>query len=220
MLGFVLAKHLQLRQRDARVHLAPKVAAAKAAEPTPATSASATPAQPTANTTTPPVTAAQQSSGITVRPAGHEASPVPPGGLRVLDNGREIFRMMPKPIPAEQRPSEKNVDKSDVVQRAAAIEPQQVVQLSPEAAEGSLLRRVEPQYPGQARAQKIQGAVVLDVYIRASGSVESVQVVSGDPLLAQASTDAVKQWRFKPHTENGLPAQMETRVTLNFRLPQ
>lgn len=221
MLGFVVAKHLQLRQRAARVHSAPRVAAAKAAEPTPSLNSGSTSVNSIANINPPPATAVQQSNGITIRPAGRgDASPVPPGSLRIYENGKEVFRVKPPSIPLEANPADKSVDRSSVVQRAAAIEAEQIVQLSPEAAEGSLLRRVEPQYPDQARAQKIQGAVVLDVHIRASGAVEGVQVVSGDPLLVQASTDAVKQWRFRPHTQNGLPAQMETRVTLNFRLPQ
>jgi outer membrane biosynthesis protein TonB len=45
-------------------------------------------------------------------------------------------------------------------------------------------------------------------------------VVSGSPQLAQASTDAVRQWRFKPRNVNGRAAEMQTRITLNFRLPQ
>jgi outer membrane biosynthesis protein TonB len=35
-----------------------------------------------------------------------------------------------------------------------------------------------------------------------------------------ASTDAVKQWRFKPRTVKGRSVEMQTTVTLNFRLPQ
>jgi TonB family protein len=223
MLAFVVAKHVQLRQREARAHSAPKVAAAKATEFTPAASPASTLAAPkeTASTGGSGELPTQQANGITIRPAGRgDASSVPPGGLRIYENGKEIFRLTAPPIPADGNLEDKRDNKRNVVQQATAIEREQIVQLSPEAADGSLLRRVEPQYPDQARAQKIQGSVVLDVHIRANGAVEGVQVVSGDPLLAQASTDAVKQWRYKPYLENGLPAQMETRVTLNFTLPQ
>jgi outer membrane biosynthesis protein TonB len=50
--------------------------------------------------------------------------------------------------------------------------------------------------------------------------VQNVQTISGPAELAQASMDAVKQWRFKPHLVGGRPTPMQTRITLNFRLPQ
>jgi len=106
------------------------------------------------------------------------------------------------------------------VQRASAVEPADVLEVPAEVAEGSLLHRVEPDYPEEARQQRIQGALVLEVHIAQDGSVREVTVVSGPPLLAQAATDAVKQWRFKPRLVSGRPAEMQTRITLNFRLPQ
>jgi protein TonB len=91
--------------------------------------------------------------------------------------------------------------------------------LAPDVAEGSLLQRVEPEYPEEARQQRIQGAVVLEVRIGRDGAIEEVKLVSGQPLLAKAAIAAVKQWRFKPRLENGQPVGMQTRVTLNFRIP-
>jgi protein TonB len=61
---------------------------------------------------------------------------------------------------------------------------------------------------------------VLSVRIAQNGSVQSVTQLSGPPLLAQAATDAVKQWRFKPHLVGGRRAEMQTKITLDFRLPQ
>jgi len=78
---------------------------------------------------------------------------------------------------------------------------------------------VEPEYPEEARQQRIQGAVALDVRIGRDGAVQDVKVVSGHRLLADAAIAAVKQWRFKPRMEAGRPVEMQTRVTLNFRMP-
>lgn len=86
--------------------------------------------------------------------------------------------------------------------------------------EGSLLRRVELEYPADARQQKIQGTVVLDVKIGGDGAVQDLKILSGPPELADAAMNAVKQWRFKPRRVNGQPTPMQTTVTLNFRLPQ
>jgi TonB family protein len=44
-------------------------------------------------------------------------------------------------------------------------------------------------------------------------------VISGDPLLVQAATEAVRQWRFQPHHSKGQLTGFETRITINFLLP-
>jgi protein TonB len=92
--------------------------------------------------------------------------------------------------------------------------------LDPEVAEGSLVHRVEPDYPEEARKQGIQGAVVLEVHIGRDGAIQDVKVVSGQLLLANAAIAAVKQWRIRPHMVQGQPVEMQTRITLNFRLPR
>ena len=147
-------------------------------------------------------------------PAKSKERTVPPGGLQVFENGKEIFRMPPPPSESAQNRTEPSV--GDGVQRASSEEPEP----SSAAAAGSLLHRVEPEYPEVARQQRIQGPVVLDVHIGGDGAVQDVHVASGPPELAQASIDAVKQWRFKARRLNGRVVPMQTTITLNFRLPQ
>jgi protein TonB len=106
------------------------------------------------------------------------------------------------------------------VRRASSVEPAGVLELSPEVAEGSLLYRVEPEYPEEARQRQMQGSVVLDVRMGRDGAVQTVNPVSGQGLLADAAIAAVKQWRFKPRMVKGQPAEMQTKVILNFRLPK
>jgi protein TonB len=43
-------------------------------------------------------------------------------------------------------------------------------------------------------------------------------VVSGHPLLAPAAVAAVREWRYKPYTLNGEPAEVETLITVRFVL--
>lgn len=95
----------------------------------------------------------------------------------------------------------------------------QIIQLSPDMAEDSLVHRVEPQYPAQALVQHIQGPVLLDVFMNREGAVQNIVVMSGDPVLAEAAIAAVRQWRFKPQTLNSRTVESETRVTLRFVLP-
>jgi TonB family protein len=151
---------------------------------------------------------------------------LPLGGLLVYENGKEIFRMKPTAEQGETKeeqrknPPEITAAGESGVQRASAVEPAGVLELPPDVAEASLLHRVEPNYPEEARQHGIQGAVVLSVRIAQNGSVQSVTQLSGPPILAEAATDAVKQWRFKPHLVGGRRAEMQTKITLDFRLPQ
>jgi periplasmic protein TonB len=101
----------------------------------------------------------------------------------------------------------------------SGLPPARIVELSPAAAEGSVVRRVEPEYPEQALTQHVQGPVLLDVHIDEEGAVQEIKVVSGDPRLADAAIAAVRQWRFKPQTVNGHAVEMETKITLKFTLP-
>lgn len=121
-------------------------------------------------------------------------------------------------MPPSQEQAERPATEPTAVERAMSASPGRVVSLSPAAAESSLIHRVEPEYPEAARDQQLQGAVVLAIHIGQDGAVEDVKLVSGEPLLADAAVAAVKQWRFQPRSIDGAPAEMQTTVTLNFRL--
>ncbi len=102
---------------------------------------------------------------------------------------------------------------------ASPARSERVLTLSEGLAEGNLLYRVEPDYPEEARRQGVQGPVVLDLHIGKDGLVQGADLVSGHPLLAQAATAAVKQWRFRTRYVNGYEVEMQARITLHFALP-
>jgi general secretion pathway protein A len=81
-----------------------------------------------------------------------------------------------------------------------------------------LVRRVDPVYPAAAQANRIQGPVVLEATIGTHGFLRHIRVVSGDPLLADSVLDAVRSWRYRPHTERGRSVETETRIVVNFKL--
>jgi TonB family protein len=135
------------------------------------------------------------SSSVAPAAGTHAASASPAAGsLLVYENGKEVFRMPP------------------AGERGEAAEASSMI-------EGGLIHRVEPGYPEEARRQQIQGQVVLDVRAGRDGRVQEVKLVSGPQLLADAAIAAVKHWQFSPQTVGGKPIEMQTRVTLNFRLP-
>jgi protein TonB len=84
--------------------------------------------------------------------------------------------------------------------------------------EGSLIRRVQPQYPPLARSVRVQGAVVLAALIGKEGTIENLRLVSGHPMLVPAAIAAVSQWRYKPYILNGESIEVETQITVNFIL--
>jgi TonB family protein len=81
-----------------------------------------------------------------------------------------------------------------------------------------LVRRVDPVYPAAARANRIQGPVVLEATIGTHGFLRHIRVVSGNPLLADSVLDAVRGWRYRPRTERGRAVETETRIVVNFQL--
>jgi periplasmic protein TonB len=94
-----------------------------------------------------------------------------------------------------------------------------LIEVPEDFADDQIIHRVHPTYPKQARAKKLHGTVVLQAVVNKQGKVDSLQLVSGDALLAQAAAEAVKQWRYKPYFRNGDPVDFQTRVTVDFKMP-
>ena len=179
----------------------------------------AVPAKPVDSTAAPPAAAKPAP-----KPKARAAEPI--GSLVVYEHGKVVFRMAPpeKESPSAVQPGAKP---SNSIQQAAtrqddpsAAPAQRSGSASSGSANGYLLERVEPEYPEAARQQRIQGPVVLDALIGSNGSVRELSVISGDPQLVKAATNAVRQWRFRPHQLEGKAVEFETRITVNFALPE
>jgi len=95
----------------------------------------------------------------------------------------------------------------------------QTLAVSQGVSQGLLLKRVQPTYPANARQARIEGAVQLMATISRNGDISAVKVLTGEPQLAHAAVDAVKQWKYKPYLLNGSPVEIQTQVTVNFKLP-
>ena len=82
-----------------------------------------------------------------------------------------------------------------------------------------LVARVEPEYPEALRRARMEGIVILEAVITASGEVDQVRVLkSAGPLLDRATLEAVRQWRYKPATLNGRAVSVYLTVTVTFGL--
>ena len=95
-------------------------------------------------------------------------------------------------------------------------DPVQRVRLS-HLSEATLVRKIDPLYPRTAVLTHIYGAVQLHAIIAKDGSIQSLSVVRGHPILVEAAMEAVRQWRYKPYMLNDEPVEVETFITVNFR---
>jgi len=60
-----------------------------------------------------------------------------------------------------------------------------------------ILSRVAPQYPNLARSMNIRGSVRAVALVAPNGTVKSVEVKGGHPVLAEAAQNALRQWKFE-----------------------
>jgi protein TonB len=81
-----------------------------------------------------------------------------------------------------------------------------------------LIHRVEPLYPALARQTHREGRVEMRAIIGTDGRIQSLQVVSGDPLFLLSAREAVQQWRYKPTYLNGQPVEIDTFITVVYTM--
>jgi TonB family protein len=86
--------------------------------------------------------------------------------------------------------------------------------------QANLITKVTPAYPALAKDARIQGVVHFAVIIGKDGSITSIEVLSGHPLLVPAAMEAVKQWIYKPTLLNGNPVEVVTTIDVTFTLSQ
>jgi protein TonB len=95
----------------------------------------------------------------------------------------------------------------------------QTLSVSQGVSQGLLYKKVAPSYPQNALRMHIEGTVELLATISKEGNITHIKVLTGDAQLAKSAGDAVKQWKYKPYLLNGEPVEIQTQVTVNFKLP-
>jgi periplasmic protein TonB len=94
------------------------------------------------------------------------------------------------------------------------------VQVSQGVSQGLLMKKVPPIYPPMALQLRKEGVVQLLATISKSGDISNVKVLSGDSMLARAAADAVLRWKYRPYLLNGVPVEIETQISIVFKVPQ
>lgn len=86
---------------------------------------------------------------------------------------------------------------------------------TPRVREPKVVSSVKPVYPPEAKAKGVQGVVILEARIDATGTVTDVKVLRSVAGLDQAAVDALKQWRYEP-----LEKPVVFTVTMRFALDE
>ena len=83
-----------------------------------------------------------------------------------------------------------------------------------------LLTRISPIYPSRARESDQSGFAVLRYHILPNGRVSPIDIVaSTGSAFVDASTDAVRRWRYNPAKRNGAPLECDSTLTVIFSPP-
>ena len=92
------------------------------------------------------------------------------------------------------------------------------VQIQGNIVQAKLVHSEMPVYPPYAKAEGIQGTVILHAIIAKDGSVQDLYLSEGQCLLTQSAMEAVRKWRYSPTTLNGRPVEVDTTIHVVFTL--
>ena len=92
------------------------------------------------------------------------------------------------------------------------------IRVNPAEQQKRLVLAPLPEYPEAARRAGIEGQVTLLLRIDRDGTVDTVEQLSGEPVLGRAAAEAIEQWRYSPLRIGGEPVSVLTSVTLAFQL--
>jgi protein TonB len=86
--------------------------------------------------------------------------------------------------------------------------------------EPTLVHKVAPTYPPDAKKEGVEGVVVLNAVIAKDGSVRETSVKqAADNRLVEAARAAVAQWRYEPvRDKKGQVVEATITVNIRFRL--
>ncbi|MFA0524066.1 TonB family protein [Vibrio sp. 10N.222.52.C3] len=134
-----------------------------------------------------------------------------------------VKKERPKPATQPEKLADKKVDKNmdesanqpqEVHQGVSNQEPVLVTKPSFSA------RPTPPNYPRQARRRGVEGVATYEIWLDAEGKQIKQALVnsSGALMLDNAALDAIKQWKFSPHTVNGRAIAHRVQIPVRFRL--
>ncbi|MGB1974480.1 MAG: energy transducer TonB [Vibrio toranzoniae] len=134
-----------------------------------------------------------------------------------------VKKERPQPATQPEKLADKKVDKN---MNESASQPQEVNQgvsnqepvlvTKPSFSE----RPTPPNYPRQAVRRGIEGVAIYEVWLDSEGKQIKQALInsSGLLILDNAALDAIKQWKFSPHTVNGRAIAHRVQLPVRFKL--
>jgi TonB family protein len=80
-----------------------------------------------------------------------------------------------------------------------------------------VIHSVDAQFTEYARQNHIHGSCLVALIVDVDGNPQDVHIVrSLEPSLDASALDAVRQWKFRPATKEGVPVAVPMSVSVNF----
>ena len=167
--------------------------------------------------------AADDKNDVTIiksEPSKPEPAPMVVKGGKVPSTSSKATSDAPAPSMIGMAPASTATTPTIVSTGTPSLKPTlQTLNISQGVSQGLLVKKVPPTYPPTALRMRVEGTVELMATISKSGAIAQVKVLSGDSQLTKAAVDAVKQWKYQPYLLNGEPVEIQTQVTVKFKLP-
>jgi TonB family protein len=93
----------------------------------------------------------------------------------------------------------------------AGLQTASPAQKSDKAPARKLVYKVSPEYPWDLKRAHIGGTVRMDIVVSPRGTVETISVIGGNPILTETATQAVKKWKYAPADSESI-----VRVNVEF----
>jgi general secretion pathway protein A len=81
-----------------------------------------------------------------------------------------------------------------------------------------LISSTPPIYPATERSLGVEGVVVIDALVDATGKVKQMKLISGPTAFVQPAMDALRKWKYEPARLNDQPIDVHANVRVNFSI--
>jgi protein TonB len=126
--------------------------------------------------------------------------------------GSDILSSIVQSVPDAPAPRPKAQPQPSVAPATGPVRVSEGVQAA------RLIYGPKPPYPPLAITAHVEGRVRMQAIIAPDGTINSLQVISGPPLLINAARDAVSRWRYQPTLLSGKAVEVITEIDVNFML--
>jgi len=115
-------------------------------------------------------------------------------------------------LPPSEEPKEPKLPPKEEIKEG------DLVPIGPDVSMPEAIKKTLPSYPLAAKKVGIEGLVILQALISEKGDVIDIKPLRGNQILMDAAVEAVKNWKFKPATKNGIKVKIWYTITIPFKI--